>query len=166
MQHKSSRGIWQRENIEGKVGIVCSVCLAINYTNTLCRQLQRDIINVSDQQKTDVILFIKRPTCSLYQCITVKLFASGTATCLFSFNKDFQAHDSLIFKQWNTKRRKLDPQWRKVTFTIILWYYRYDRKVGPSLLGKTWFTTSMCCLWSWHVSSGNKMNMCEREKAR
>lgn len=85
-------------------------CLTINYTNTPCRQLQRDIINVSDQQKTDVILFIKRPTCSLYQCITVKLFASGTATCLFSFNKDFQPHDSLIFKQWNTKRRKLDPQ--------------------------------------------------------
>lgn len=38
----------------------------------------------------------------------MKLFASGTATCLFSFNKDFWAHESLIFKQWNTKRRKLD----------------------------------------------------------
>lgn len=64
--------------------VYCVQCFVlVSDTNTLCRQLQRDIINVSDQQKTDVILFIKRPPCSLYPCITEKLFAPGTATCVF-----------------------------------------------------------------------------------
>lgn len=51
-------------------------------------QLQRDIINVPVQQKTDAVLFRKGPVCELDQRITLKLFAAGAATCLFSENKD------------------------------------------------------------------------------
>lgn len=56
-----------------------------NYTKT---QLQGDVINVPDQQKTDAVLFRKGPACRLDQRISLKLFAAGAATCLFSENKD------------------------------------------------------------------------------
>lgn len=81
-------------------------CLTINYTNSACRQLQKDIINVSDQQKTDVILFTKRPPCSPYTSITEKLFASGTATCRFLLTR-VSRHRILSYS--NTKLRKLPP---------------------------------------------------------
>lgn len=81
--------------------LYAALCLAINYSNSLQRQLQRDIINVSDQQKTDVILFIKRPPCTLYPCITLKLFASGTATRLFPLTRSSGFQDCLVCEQWN-----------------------------------------------------------------
>lgn len=64
-------------------------CLIDSHTKV---QLQRDIINVPDQQKTDAVLFIKGPVCKLDQHITLKLFAAGAATCLFSQNKDAYRH--------------------------------------------------------------------------
>lgn len=67
------------------LGYVLCFHLIDNYTKT---QLQRDIINVPDQQKTDAVLFIKGPVCRLDQRISLKLFAAGAATCLFSENKD------------------------------------------------------------------------------
>lgn len=122
--------------------------LTINYTNTLCRQLQRDIINVSDQQKTDVILFIKRPTCSLYQCITVKLFASGTATCLFFLTRISRLM-SLSYLSSKTQRgENQTSNAKRWHLQLMLWHYRFDRKVWPSLPGKTWFTSSFCCIWT------------------
>lgn len=38
--------------------LVC-VCLTAGYNNTPCRQLQRPVINVPDQQKADATLFIR-----------------------------------------------------------------------------------------------------------
>lgn len=112
------------------MGIVCGV-LSYYQLHTLCRQLQRDIINVSDQQKTDVILFIKRPPCSLYPCITEKLFAPGTATCVFLLTRMSRL---MILSYLSSETQRGENE--KMIFTLMLGHCRYYRKIRPLLLGK------------------------------
>lgn len=91
-------------------------------------QLQRDIINVPDQQKTDAVLLIKGPVCKLDQHTTVKLFAAGAATCLFSENKD--AYRPIRVFYLGSKEQRCCSSSKK----------KYLKKSGPSALGWRHFT--------------------------
>lgn len=117
--------------------------LTVSYSNMLCRQLQRDRINVPDQQKTDATLFIKKrwgPTCSLYQHIAVKLFASGTATCLFSPNEDVPAVKPFSHLSGEAMIENLgSKEKRQVTLRCC----RCERKLGPRIERKH----LICRIW-------------------
>lgn len=99
-----------------------SLCFRLIDSHTKV-QLQRDIINVPDQQKTDAVLFVKGPVCKLDQHITLKLFATGAATCLFSENKDPYRHIRAFYLGSKEQRYYSSSKKKK------------KEKSGPSLRG-------------------------------
>lgn len=86
--------------------------LTVSYSNMLCRQLQRDRINVPDQQKTDATLFIKKgggqhaalPT---YRCKTIRfrhrnapIFSErGRPSCEAFLTSERRGHDRELGQQ-------------------------------------------------------------------
>lgn len=139
--------------------IHCFVWLTI--ISMYCADTHKGIINVPDQHKTGALLFIKVAACNFYQWNTVKLFAWGTTTCLFSENKDASAQTCHLLKN----KEISDQQWRKTTFCkrwftakLQVWEQSWTSFIGNIQLPSFFFEGGgIKFLWE----KGDTKNVCE-----